>query len=221
MATFYKEITTCPICKTEFTYTKIMSSAIKVKSYDKDLKPNYADYNPFMFSIITCTNCKFTYNERDKDKIKDNISPKKFDLINKYLSTITEEDILKVDNSENKSPEFYKQQLVMGSEIYSILKQPFEVAKLLLKLAWHYRDIGDEKRELKILNNVLKISTTYFEEAYTDEDTIFALFYSGYISYRFENLNDAAKYLDRLNSKYKNFRSPYLKAAKELRGELR
>lgn len=221
MADFYKEIMECPYCNNEFTYTKIMTHAIAVESYDSDLKPNYKSANPNLYSMITCPKCNFTFIERDKDLILQKMSPKKFDNIGAYLSSLGDEDLKNYDNTGDKSIGVYKKQLIVSAEIYAIMGLPFTVARQLIKLAWQYRENDDDKRELKILNNVFKLLKNSFEKAYSDEDTIFTYFYLGYVSYRLGNISEAANYFDRLVSGYRNSNNPYVKAAKELRSDLK
>ncbi|PWJ96178.1 hypothetical protein C7380_10289 [Oceanotoga teriensis] len=217
---YWKDTTECPVCKNTFMYSKVSTAAISVKSYDKDLKPNYNGPNPLKHSIITCPNCFFTFNEKDVKDIHKFINDRNYSKIKDFLSKLYKDDFFEVNNYEDKSNNFYKQQIVLASEIYSILDLPFEVGRLLLKLSWQYRDDGDEGRELKILNDVLKITLNYFEKALDNRDTIFSLFYTGYIYYRLGDKKNAAKYLDKLFRMFKDSKSPYIRAAKDLRGEL-
>jgi len=221
MPVFYKDIATCPNCGNEFPYTKVMSDAIKIKSRDLDLKPEYAQVNPLLYSVLTCPFCKFTYNESDKTTLKQTISPKQFEQINKYLGIITDEDISDLDNSENKSEEFYAKQIIMASEIYATLKKPFAVARLFLKLSWYFREKNEEDKELKMLAEILTICEKYFEKAVTDEDTIFCLFYTGYAYFRFGEKLKANSVFDKLIRGFGKSKSPYIIAAKDIRSDLK
>ena len=220
MADFWKDTSKCPICGNEFMYSKVSSSAIKVRERDLDLKPVYKEINPLKYSLITCPNCYFTYNEKDKDDITKQIKENHFSQIKEYLNSLSQNDMKGLDNYDTKEIEFYKKQLVIASEIYAILEKPFEVSRLLLKLSWVYREENDEKRELKILNNILKINNKYYETVSEDKDTIFLLFYNSYINYRLGNRNDAVKNIERLMRSYSKTKSPYINAAKDLRGEI-
>ncbi|HPO27244.1 MAG TPA: DUF2225 domain-containing protein [Petrotogaceae bacterium] len=46
MADFWKDIIKCPFCSNEYSFINVKSSALKVESYDADLKPNYKGINP-------------------------------------------------------------------------------------------------------------------------------------------------------------------------------
>lgn len=220
MADYWKDTAKCPICGNEFMYSKVSSSVIKVRERDLDLKPVYKDINPLKFSLITCPNCYFTFNEKDSEEIQKQIKEQHFSAIKDFLNSLSEKDMKGLDNYETKKLEFYKKQLVIASEIYSILEKPFEVSRLLLKLSWVYREENDEKRELKILNNILKINEKYYESANNDRDTIFLLFYNSYINFRLGRRKEAAKNIERLMRSYGKTKSPYINAAKELRGEI-
>jgi hypothetical protein len=191
-----------------------------VKKRDMDLKPIYKGINPLKFSLITCPHCYFTFNEKDLEDIKKEIKETHFSKIKEYLDSLSEKDMKGLDNYDTKNLDFYKKQIVIASEIYSILEKPFEVSRLLLKLSWVYREEQDEKRELKILNNILKINNKYYESSTTDRDTIFLLFYNSYINYRLGERKKAIKNIERLIRGYSKTKSPYINAAKELRGEL-
>lgn len=220
MADFWKDTVICPICGNEFMYSKVSSQAIMVKERDIDLKPVYKGINPLKYSLITCPNCYFTFNQKDTENIRKQIKEIHFSKIQDFLKTLSEKDMEGLDNYDTKELEFYKKQLVIASEIYSILEKPFEVSRLLLKLSWVYREEQDEKRELKILNNILKINNKFYESVTNDIDTIFVLFYNAYINYRIGERKEAAKNIERLMRNYSKTKSPYIKAAKELRGEL-
>jgi hypothetical protein len=220
MADFWKDTAKCPICGKDFMYSKVSSQAIMVKKRDMDLKPIYKGINPLKFSLITCPHCYFTFNEKDLEDIKKEIKETHFSKIKEYLDSLSEKDMKGLDNYDTKNLDFYKKQIVIASEIYSILEKPFEVSRLLLKLSWVYREEQDEKRELKILNNILKINNKYYESSTTDRDTIFLLFYNSYINYRLGERKKAIKNIERLIRGYSKTKSPYINAAKELRGEL-
>jgi uncharacterized protein (DUF2225 family) len=220
MADFWKDTAKCPICANEFMYSKVSSQAIMVKERDMDLKPVYKGINPLKFSLITCPHCYFSLNEKDLEDIKKEIKETHFSKIKEYLDSLSEKDMKGLDNYDTKDVGFYKKQIVIASEIYSILEKPFEVSRLLLKLSWVYREEQDEKRELKILNNILKINNKFYESATNDRDTIFLLFYNSYINYRLGERKEAAKNIEKLMRGYSKTKSPYINAAKELRGEL-
>jgi hypothetical protein len=221
MADFWKDTVKCPICGNEFMYSKVSSQAIMVKKRDMDLKPIYKGINPLKYSLVTCPQCYFTFNEKDAESIKKEIKELHFSKIQDFLKTLSKNDMKDLDNYDTKELDFYKKQIVIASEIYSILEKPFEVSRLLLKLSWVYREENDEKRELKILNNILKINNKFYESADNDRDTIFLLFYDSYINYRLGKREEAAKNIERLMRNYSKTKSPYIKAAKELRGELK
>lgn len=222
MDDFIKDFVQCPICGNEFTYDKVSSTSIKVSSYDLDLKPEYREINVSLYSLITCPNCLFTFQEKDKQNIVDYVNKNdnyiKITQFIEYIKTIYNSE---VDNSFEKSDEFYRDQLFIATEIYSILGQTLEVIKIMIKLSWYYREKNDEEKELGILYYCEKLLENEYQNFSKEDDFIFALFYLGYINYRFDRKKEAARYLDYLLKDYKNSSNPYLKAAKNLRGELR
>ena len=221
MADFWKDIIKCPFCSNEYSFINVKSSAVKVESYDADLKPNYKGINPSLYGIVSCPKCKFSFLVKDKDTLLKNLNPSRTSKIHDYLDSIDEDDRFEINNSENKSVVFYEKQLVVSSEIYAIMEKPFEVARLLLRLAWSYREKKDDSKELKILIDVMKICERFFEKAVSDNDAIFSLFFKGYVNYRLGNKKQAIITLDKLVSKYKNSRNQYIKAAKTIRGEIK
>jgi len=222
MEDFIKDFAQCPICGKEFSYNKVSSPSIKVSSYDLDLKPEYRTINVSLFSVITCPNCYFTFQEKDKSDIINYVNNNEnFSKIVQFLEYIGKTYSSKVDNSSNKSSDFYRDQLFLAGEIYSILGLSLEVVKIMIKLSWYYREKNDEEKELGILYYCGKLLEREYQNILNEDDFIFALFYLGYINYRLDRKKEAAKYLDYLLKKYKSSSNPYLKAANNLRGELR
>lgn len=220
MKEFIRDFVTCPICKKEFSYDSVVSMAIKVSAYDLDLKPEYRGINVSLYNIITCPECCFTFQEKDRDIIIDYLDEEKILKIKKFLDYIKKMDIGEIDNTSKKSLQFYKNQLLIAAEIYSILNLPIEVSKILIKLSWYYRENDETEKELGILYYCGKILEKEFQNTEKEDDYIFCLFYLGYINYRFKRKSEAAKFLDTLLQKYKDSTNPYIKAAKFLRGEI-
>jgi len=220
MKDFIRDFAVCPICQKEFSFDKVASTSIKVSSYDLDLKPEYRDINVSLYSLITCPNCNFTFQEKDKDYIYDYLNSQNAEEVQMFLNKINKLSLPEIDNSSSKSHEFYAVQLMLAANIYSILGLPSEVVKILIKFAWYYREQNEEEKELGILYYCGKIIEKNYE-TFSEEDYIFSLFYLGYINYRLNNRKEAANLFDYLLKNYNNPTNPYLKAAKFLRGELK
>jgi len=222
MKEFWYDISECPFCKNHIEHAKVSTTAEKVSKYDQDLKPVYSGPNVLKFSIVTCPKCNFTFNINDMKIYEKYLSSFKTyrEKIEVFLKSLDSKTIPVIDNSERKSDFFYSQQLIINAEIMAIFERPLDSAKALLKLSWLYRENGEENKELKILNDVLYLAETFFSKAETDAETIFALFYPGYIHYRFGRKKEAASFFDKLRRMYGNSTNPYIKAAKTLRSEL-
>lgn len=219
MNEFIRDFAICPICEKEFAYDKVASTAIKVSSYDLDLKPEYRGVNVLLYSMVTCPDCYFTFQESDKNYIYDFINETNKNQIEEFLLKIKMNISLDVDNTSEKSENFFESQILIASNIYSILNLPSEVIKVLIKLSWLYREQKDEEKELGVLYYCAKIIENYYEK-FNEDDFILSSFYLGYIYYRFQNKKEAANILDSLIRNYNNPKNQYLKAAKFLRGEL-
>lgn len=222
MKDFWYDKIECPLCSHIYEYAKVAVESIKISKYDKDLKPYFKGPNNIKYSLISCPECKFTFSENDKDMISNRFlnRPEIKKNINNFLSDL--KLVNKINNTSDKNDEFYKEQIIISAEIYALLDKPFDVAKLFLKLAWLYRDKKENENELKALKNVLYICENSFSKAEKDSETIFSLFYSGYINFIFNNKKQAARHLDNLRKLYgKNTSNPYVKAAKDIRSDLR
>ena len=149
----------CPVCKNMFKNSTVKLRTTKYIRSDTDLKMYHEPLDPMYYDVIFCTNCgyaaiskqfaKLTAKQEEliKDRIMKNFKPTEYPLV------------LSLDQAIER----YKMAL-----FNTIVKKgkDGEKAYLCLKLAWLYRDKGDEKLERECIEN----SIHGFTEAFPKED---------------------------------------------------
>ncbi|MDK2919088.1 MAG: uncharacterized protein PWQ37_1821 [Candidatus Petromonas sp.] len=188
----YEKTVHCPVCDRDFTTQKVRTSAIRVENRDEDFCPYYKSQNPLFYSVFVCPHCGYAalegdfsrIGEREKEKIKETISPKW--RPRSYDGERTIEDALEV----------YKLALLCSQVIGA---SESTIGKICLRLAWLHRYLGDEKEK-----DFIKFAVKAFHKAYTTErldedqnDMVIILYLLGELNRRVGNYKDAIKWFDK------------------------
>ncbi len=205
----------CPVCKTKFTSKKVMTDAIKIKSYEKDLKPVYEGVNVLLYSIIVCTNCKYSAFEQDFEK---SVPPQYINDIRSIQDKIKAEYNFSDERDTHTAIASY----AMAALYYIAKKNNLRAGECFLRMGWLYREIDDKENEEKTLARALHNFTEGFMKSYIDpEKEPMILFYLGYLNYRFNRKEESVRFFSDLLTKYKGLNSYYVKVGRELWQELR
>ncbi|SDG46812.1 hypothetical protein SAMN04244560_02406 [Thermoanaerobacter thermohydrosulfuricus] len=156
----YDKKTVCPVCKKEFTYTKVRSSQLKVEERERDFYTKYKDgINPFFYEVIVCPNCGYAALESEFDRITN-------DKKEKILSLVTAKWV-KREFSGERTPQKALEAYLLALYCSQIKEdKPIVFAKTCLRIAWIYRILNDKVNEEKYL----KYALDSYIKAYSGSD---------------------------------------------------
>lgn len=215
---WYKKMK-CSLCEAEFESVRVFSNAISLTKRDIFLRPTYQDVNPDWFSLITCPECYFTAYESDFDKILNNMSYDKLEVLRKSL--LRAKQNFHVNSEPDRTLEDAHHIEILGLLTYLQADLPFKTAQLFLKMGWYYVDKNDLENAAISYSKSLK----QFERAYSEDkkgqysDGI--MFYMSTLNIQLNQVKEGFKWLERLLKEYRGSNSHYVKAAKELWEEVR
>lgn len=182
----------CPFCEDKFTSKKVRSRYIKPLRVDKDFGPIFKEElpNPLYYYAVVCPECGFSFSEdfagylskAARERIENDIR-KKWDKSN-YCGKRDLEAAVKS----------YKLAIYSGQLAY---EKHIVFANLCLRLAWIYRNVGDNSEE----NRFLQLAAKELEESYMSSDfvgvsmtEIQILYLTGEIKRRIGQYNEAVRF---------------------------
>lgn len=159
MSYLYTKTFKCPVCLNDFIDFLIRRSKLRAVGTDSDFRTHYQDIDPNLYEVTLCTYCGYAalsssfdrITSRQQDMIKEKITPSY-----KYVEfslPLTPQDALTR----------YKMAL---NCVQAVEGKASQKAVLCLKMAWIYRDAGDEKTELTLL----RYAYAGFKEAFMTEN---------------------------------------------------
>lgn len=184
----------CPVCESEFEYTKVRMKAIRLIRQDSDFCPWYEGENPVFYEAVICPECGFgshittidKINRIEKAKVRERITPKWH-----KRSFSGKRDI-------DRAIEAFKIVLVNLVERDAPAS---EIAKISLRIAWLFRYKEDQESEKTYLDHALK----YYKNAFQKEDlssggsdTYTLLFIIGELSRRLGHTEESMQWFSRL-----------------------
>lgn len=155
----YDKKITCPVCGCEFTSKVVKSSSIRIESKDSDFFIRYLGANPYFFDVWVCEECGYAAMKSDFSNIK---SYEK-EVIENEISAKWKPRSFEEINSPKEAIEKYKLALITA---VTLKKKSSTLAFILLRLAWMYRLLENERNE----QIFLKESVECFVHAYSTED---------------------------------------------------
>lgn len=205
----------CPVCEEGFTALKVRTSAIRLEKIDEDLCAHYTDINPLFYEHWVCGNCGYagfganftTLHEKDIKKLRGICLNKFINEQGKNPFELSDFHKRLYNYIELLGPEGERNNLA-AIEAYKILFSSLEIrnkedslkAKVLLRIGWIYRFMGDPK-ELEYLDNAADL----FAKAYSVEDlskekfdTATCAYMIGELNRRTGKMKEAAMWLGRV-----------------------
>lgn len=137
----YDKQYTCPYCDHQFKYPTLRSGMNKPLYTDIDLYTHYEFVNPLLFEIIVCPHCFYSGFVRS---FNTPLLPYQERLLKKCFETEFPEVYLLKIVTVHESVIKHKLALYIAHIKRSSLA---EQSYLALKIAWLYRDLGDEEKE--------------------------------------------------------------------------
>ncbi len=219
MPTFlYKEFT-CQLCGNAFSQPRVFADAIRIKSRDEDLKPNFEGVNALYYQVVTCPRCYLTLFERDFGKLE--IPADKMEKVRKVLENAKKE-FGSLNLGEDRTLDDAIKLFSIAAAVYTVLEHRRGAAEAYLKLAWLFREAGKKKEEMVALAKALKNFEDHYRNDITSEsEEPMLLFYLGEINKLLGNKKEAVKWFSTLVNKYRGVPSPYVRAGQERWQEIR
>ncbi|PLV59284.1 DUF2225 domain-containing protein [Thermotoga sp. KOL6] len=206
----------CPFCGNKFKKKMVFFDAIKIKSRDIDLKPNFEGVNPYLYEVVTCPKCYFSAFDKDFESIKI-----KGEETEKRLNEFLENARKKVELGEEGTHIEAIKRYVLSGTIYSLLNQRKKAAISYLKIAWLFREMGRSEDEKRYLERALREFENHYKyDNYEESDEPMILFYLGVLNQLLGKRKEAAKWYEILIRKYDGA-SMYAKVGRERWLELR
>lgn len=187
----YEKDFKCPICKEKIKIKAVKASKNRLVSTDLDLNAKYDKVNPLYYEVVVCNICGFAQlNKREE------------------MPTLAEAELIKQMVSSKFGGRKYNQYYTAMEAVdryklallNAIVRNGLEGEKayIALKLAWVYREMGEEEQEKRFLGEAL----TGFLKAYQSENfPIFELqeevvtYLIAALSYQVEEYGQALKWI--------------------------
>ncbi|MDQ0215177.1 uncharacterized protein (DUF2225 family) [Oikeobacillus pervagus] len=152
----------CLFCHKSFITNKVRSRFIKVIGHDTDLCPIYEnnDINPLFYNVKVCPHCGFSFTE----DFSPYFSPNTKGQIEAHVCAqwVPQEKYEKERNIQ-VAINSYK----LAAYCANLKKEKhITIAGLLLRTAWLYRELKNEKQETRFL----KLAADHYYESYMADD---------------------------------------------------
>ena len=157
-ASLFDRKVTCPVCGNEFTTKSVKVNSVRIASKDSDFFVRYKTGNPYIYDVWTCEKCGYTAMKSDFNKIK---SFEK-DILKEQLTPKWRERHFNAIMTPNDAIEKYKLALINATMLE---KSKGTLGFILLRIAWMYRLLEDEDKEIHFLTQ----SVDCFVEAFSNE----------------------------------------------------
>lgn len=158
MDELYTKSVKCPVCKSDFTTSKVKSSKLRVEKRDTDFFTYYKGENPLKYSVFVCPECGYAALEDKFDKIKS----KDIEVIKQNVSNRWVKRDFSSKRNVKEAITCYKLALYCGQLLNF---KNYDLGNITLRLAWMNRLNGDKEEE-----RFLKLSAELFKNAYFNED---------------------------------------------------
>lgn len=179
----------CIYCGKAFLTKKVSYDAIKVKSRESDRHVYYESLNPNHYDVFVCPHCGIAFvssfgelSSFEKKILKESYISKVRDY-RRYCGERNIEDVIR----SYKLALFAAELTDRSSSI---------IAGLSLRLAWIYRELGNQENEKRFM----EIALTYFEKEYEygygDENNDFLLYIIAELNIRLDNFERTKKWIN-------------------------
>lgn len=191
MSNLYDRHYVCPVCGFEFTSKQVKTSAVRAKERRKDFHTIFSGDNPTFYGVICCSKCGFTQFESD---FKESVSPTNKEIIKMVVSKNWKEQDFNQDRSLQDAIKVHK--IAMVSYMALKTKQSV-IAKLMLRLAWFYDELGDENESLKYTKLALDAFVKSYEtekQEDAEEKELEVIYLIGELNRQLKNYKEAIKW---------------------------
>ena len=210
----------CPICNHSYISKKIRSRFVKLSHTDSDFCPTYSptENNPVLYHILVCPNCGYSYS----DDFSPYFPPNTMETIKEKVSSHWVPQNFSEKRSVEEAIKTYK------LAVYCALlkkEKHITIAGLYLRIAWLYRDIGNNEQEQRFINLALnEYQETYSTQDYqgTPVSEIRVLYLLGELYVRIGNIKESSKYFSKvIEQQRRTTETKIVEMAKERWNEVR
>ncbi len=170
----------CLFCHHTFKSSRVRSRFVRVVSHDSDFKPNYKDTeaNPIFYNVAVCPQCGFSYTE----DFLPSFAPHTTERIQKMIVDNWTHRDFTGPRTIDDAIETYKLALLSAR-----LKEekPLPSAGLAARLAWLYREKGDQTNEMRFL----EVARDFYVESFAQEDYIGTMMSETRVTYMIAELS--------------------------------
>lgn len=195
----YDKKETCPICDHSFTTKKVRSRFIKLDYTDSDFCPYYKDeeISPLLYYVRVCPNCGYSFTESFTDYFPNGTK----EAIQQEITSKWVPHDFSQERTLKEAIQTYKLALLSGK-----LKKERAIvlAGLLIRIAWLYRKLGNQKEEQRFL----KMAYDEYKQAYSEGNysssemtDIRLLYLLGELNRRLDNEKEAVFYFSKVIDK--------------------
>ncbi|QTD42702.1 DUF2225 domain-containing protein [Sporosarcina sp. Te-1] len=157
----YEKKIECLHCKEKFTTTKIRSRFVRVIKHESDFKPIYnnLDLHPLYYNVAVCPHCGFSFTE----DFTPYFGPGVKEEISQTITSLWSGRSFGSKRTIDEAIESYKLAYLSAS----IKKEKsLTMAGITLRIAWLYKDKGDEASEIRFK----AIARDLYTESYSNGD---------------------------------------------------
>jgi uncharacterized protein (DUF2225 family) len=155
----YDKKVICPVCRNEFTVRTVKTDGYRMKGNTTDFYVEYSLINPYFYDVWLCNGCGYASMKSDFNKLRSFERESVLKSITPRWHGRKYPDVYDI----NIAIERYKLSLLNFSIIGS---KSSKKAMNCLKIAWLYRELGDNKNETTFREQAL----IGFKDAYFHED---------------------------------------------------
>ncbi len=178
---------TCNICGNQFTSKQVKTSALRVKSRERDFHAYYNSESPIYYGVVCCPNCGYAKFEKD---FKSSILNTDVNLVKSFISSNWRYQ----NFCDQRDVDTALRVHLVALANYKILRASnYVLGKLYLRLAWFYREMqhSDEKKYLKL---ALDAFTQGFKAEKNDENELEIIYLIGELNRRVGNYQEAIRW---------------------------
>ena len=193
----YNKKTVCPLCQAKFESPKVLSKYIQVEKIDQDFCKHHKFADPLNYEINVCPYCGYAFNEETmKIRLKKDLA----DEISANLSTFWGDDKVKNYCQERSVDDALETFLLTLYCLKSVPIKKSQLSLIHLKIAWLYRNKGEQALEQEYLNSSLENLTVSFEKesATSVRAEINSLYLLGVLNFQTGKYNASARWLERI-----------------------
>lgn len=205
---YYDKKIACINCKKDFVTTKVRSRFVRVTSHESDFKPVYSnpEVKPLLYNVAVCPHCGFSFT----DDFAPYFAPGTKENIDKQITAQWNGRSFGAERDIDEAIETYKL-----AYLSAMLKKEkaLSIAGLTLRVAWLYRDKGqqeEEQRFMKIARDLYMTSYSEGDYAGTQMSESRVLYIIAELSWKIGDKEEAVRHFSRVIEGQRTSTEPHI-----------